>query len=284
MSPLRVLVKVITVMSVAVVAGAISGQPMHSAASTPGPAVAQFNLCGGHDCAGSDADKVGWLTDTVLTRRVDVLTLNEVCEGQLTLLLSQLADRGHPMHAQFVSTLPAPNGRCTKSAYGNAVLTTAAPLQTRRLTFVAQQAGARERRAALCVLVQLRQRVDVCTAHLSPGKLQTAVRDRQVAETRSFASSFSGAVLVMGDLNDYPAADTLDRLYAPQYGGQAYGSYVEGGSLKHGSPCRCGQPTRGTSKLDYVFAKMSHFGAGTSETIASPYSDHDLLLARPDWI
>ncbi|HET7399800.1 MAG TPA: endonuclease/exonuclease/phosphatase family protein [Intrasporangium sp.] len=251
-------------------------------ALTPGPIVAQFNMCGGNDCSGTPAQKVGWIASTVIARQARVLTLNEVCGNQLSVLTDRLRAGGYAMQASFMATVPAGGSRCAGTAYGNAVLTRTTQASVRRHVFAAQDGGA-QKRAVLCVLTQLARASQVCTTHLSPGPRRAAVRDRQVAETVAFARLVSRPTLLMGDLNDYPASDSFDRVYAPSYGGGATGAYVEGGSTRGGLPCRCGAPTRGSTKIDYVFASGSAFGPGTSQTIDAPYSDHHLLLARPVW-
>lgn len=275
----RATAAVTTALALAVPSGLGLGTPS-AAALSPGPVVAQLNMCG-TQCPGTAAQKTDWIASTVVARAVTALSLNEVCAGQLNQLTKQLGARRYPMYARFVATMPAAKA-CNGTAYGNAVLTRAAPLSVRTLTFAAQQGGA-QRRAVTCVRVQLTKQTQVCTTHLAPGKLQATVRDRQMAETVSFVRRYAGPSLLLGDLNDYPGSDILDRVYAPAYGGGAHGAFVEGGSTRNGVPCRCGAPTRDRSKIDYVFALGTAFGAGTSSTIDAPYSDHHLLLARPDW-
>jgi hypothetical protein len=84
----------------------------------------------------------------------------------------------------------------------------------------------------------------------------------------------------MGDLNEYPAADSLDLLYASRYGGGAHGTFLEGGSTRGGRPCRCGTATRSGVKLDYVFVGQASFAPVASWVQDAAYSDHDLLWAR----
>lgn len=275
----RLTTAVTTALALAVAPGLGGVQP--ATALTPGPVVAQLNMCG-TECPGAWATKVDWIASTVAARGVSALSLNEVCGGQLTQLVNRLRARGYAMYAQFVATVPTGTSKCAGTGYGNAVLTRAAPLSVRRLTFAAQDGGS-QRRAVMCVVVPLGKQAQVCTTHLSPGPKRYAVRDRQVGEAVAFVRRYSGPSLLMGDLNDYPASNTLDRVYAAAYGAGAYGAFVEGGSTRAGQPCRCGAPTRGTVKIDYVFALAASFGAGSSQTIDDPYSDHHLLLARPDW-
>lgn len=260
----------------------IPGGVDRAQAQSAGPVVAQFNMCGGTDCAGTNVQKTAWIASKVRERKVSVLTLNEVCRSQLNMLIERLSALGRPMRAEF-GTVASRSAACEGADYGNAVLTSNTVISVRRLTFNAQQGG-QYRRGAICVLVQMRNRVDVCTVHLSAGSAWAGIRDGQMIETAALAAAYSGPVLLMGDLNDYPASDSLDRLYASQYGGGAYGVFLEGGSLRAGQPCRCGVPTRGSSKLDYVFAKRSSFGVGTALAIEAPWSDHHLVVAQPDWL
>lgn len=283
MTPHRPLLRrVLIVLAAAVLTVATSGAMSADAANT-GPVFAQLNLCGGSDCAGTDGQKSDWFASTLAARQVTAASLNETCASQLQLVLDGLRSRGYRMYAEFVPIYPAGKARCAGGEFGNAVLTRAPAVAVRRMTFQAQLT-ATEKRAVICVLTQLQKRVQICSTHLTPGPLKADVRERQAAETKALIDQFRVPVVLMGDLNANPTSDSFDRFYSAAYGAGAFGVFVEGGSTRNGALCRCGTPTRDGVKLDYVFVSGSTFGAGTSETVDSPYSDHHLVLARPTWL
>lgn len=119
----------------------------------------------------------------------------------------------------------------------------------------------------------------VCSTHLVPGNVRADVRARQLAEVATTPAGHAGPKVLLGDLNDYPAAASMSRLYAAAYGAGASGAYVEGGSTRAGRPCRCGALTYGRVELDYAFVSARHSTAAPAAVEDAPYSDHAFLWA-----
>ncbi|MBM6402069.1 endonuclease/exonuclease/phosphatase family protein [Phycicoccus sonneratiae] len=277
--PVRTLLAVLAL--VAGLAGPAFPQGTAAAAATT-HRVATFNMCGYGStggCGGTTTQRVEWMAQRVVSDRIGLLTVNEVCEPVVEALRRRLGALGVTVHTAYQQTFPARRGRCAGASSGNAVVSRTSLSSVRRVTFAAQASGAVERRGVLCAQTVLGGATEVCTAHLLPGAAGAAVRRQQVLEALRAASAPGRPLVLAGDLNEVPPATMLDPLYASRYGAGSRGTLVEPASTRSGAPCRCGAGTRGTAKLDYVFGSGATFAPGTTAVRDSPWSDHHLLLA-----
>jgi endonuclease/exonuclease/phosphatase family metal-dependent hydrolase len=138
------------------------------------------------------------VVDRVRTHRVDALTLNEACSGDV----AEIAERtGY--HYRFAAVVyrgapldcKTPTGR---GVFGNAVLTKEAVRGSRDAAY-SVFSGVEERRW-LCVTTA--RRVNVCTSHLSTdGEAAGSANSVQCAELADVLSSYGRRTVFAGDVN-----------------------------------------------------------------------------------
>jgi len=239
----------------------------------------QFNMCG-NKCSGGPREKAAALVDSIVERGPGAVSLNEACRNQLTTVTRMLRKRHYPMNVRFKTTLKAASGACGGHDFGNAVLTRARIVEVNQKTFRAQT-GADEKRAILCAKARMARTTWICSTHTVHDN--TTIRARQIKQATNIVDGFRGPVVLMGDFNDVPLADSLDRLYAPKYGYGASGNFLEVDASYQGDQCRCGESTSGSRKIDYIFIKKSAFIQREGDATYASYSDHDPLYGRPQW-
>ena len=114
--------------------------------------------------------------------------------------------------------------------------------------------------------------------------MNDTVRDGQIAEAVKLASSYKEPVVLMGDFNTRPTSSFLDRAYSGAvYGAPAYGTFSEAASMQGAAPCRCGEATQGSAKVDFIFESTTAFTPQNPSVEASSYSDHKRLWATLSW-
>lgn len=250
--------------------------PASVSEAAPAIRVLQLNMCGA-DCAEASSARIEETVNLVLARKPAAVSLNEACRADVTTIASRLRAGGRAMTVTYHATIPGGRGKCASSDYGTAVLTSTAPA-TVRTTVYSSQAGAVERRAALCVQVTSTRPVWICSTHLEPGRLRESTRLSQAAQLAATLRGLAGPAILAGDLNEVPAGDTLDTIYTSAHGGGASGLFVG-----DGSPCRCGTPTRDAAKIDYVLATGATLRPAGSTVTDVATSDHSLLDATFTW-
>lgn len=247
------------------------------ATAAPAPvSFLQFNMCGA-DCGGTSQARADELAQAILTQRPTVVSVNESCRADLTRVQTALSSAGYAMHLSYRASIPGGRGGCAGSDYGNAVLTVAPPKDVDLTTFTAQ-AGGIDRRGMVCVLISQGTNIRVCSTHLVPGNAGLAVRDAQIAEVLQATAKYTVPIALLGDFNEWPGGRPLDRVYAPQHGGNSAGAYLEAGSVTAaGRPCRCGAATAGSAKLDYIFLQASRWTPVSSRVSTAQTSDHRMV-------
>jgi hypothetical protein len=238
------------------------------------------------------------LAGMIRIHRPAIVTLNEVCEGQVELLkgLLRLPDFNHPMESRFFTD--SNDERCLEvhgqlSGAGRAILTIGAPIH---LPSPSPNAG--------CVIWQhewaeeLSTSIDVCVVHISPevapevGQSMSAWAERPA----------SPPVIVAGDFNATPISPEMDWTYSsafPIQPGQppGRGRFWEADMCvpvpptdpECSLPVRGGAVTAGHRKIDYVFADDLHFGQWASATVVDTAglcnngldcSDHKMVVGE----
>jgi endonuclease/exonuclease/phosphatase (EEP) superfamily protein YafD len=162
----------------------------------------QLNLCG-NVCNGGGLAIVTKLANVIANRHPHALTLNEVCENQLTRLDADLAG----YEGRFDPTGPT----CRNGArYGNAAL-----LRTEVVSLVGSWSlpnlAGREPRRLMCL--GGRSPEIVCVTHISTQPVDIGAQLRTVASVLSGLSSGGASVVLGGDFNVDPADDRMHPLW-----------------------------------------------------------------------
>lgn len=218
--------------------------------------------------------------------RPAVVSLNEVCRPQFARLLARLDE--YAMAGRFVTAeLSAKN--CKYKPYGNAILV-ARRYWTEQKAIVEPlppiHAGYEEgswqgeQRNLACVRARFTLVTLVCTTHIDY-KSRDVIR-KQIARVARVLRANDEPVVLMGDFNAEPQAPALDPIYAPVYGGNSTGRFLEVDSFDDdGNPCRrstCGSLTTDHKKIDYIFLSEAHWTSlGARVTDATTESDHWIL-------
>jgi endonuclease/exonuclease/phosphatase (EEP) superfamily protein YafD len=257
------LIAVATIAVAVAVAIAVGTGP----AAAAGPVrVMQFNICGA-ECNRGVIDTAGGDIVDDVQRRVaadqpDVVTLNEVCQGQFKRLQTVLGTLSWKMTGVFRAQRS--DGRCQGgSGFGDAVFTAGG--MNSQLTLPLPNPAGAEHRAVLCVHTSAGGGpVLACVLHTVTGN---PMRARQVAAAARDlnAEASNGAVILGGDFNTTPGG--MGALLDPGQGGRFFDV----------DPQKA--PTRG-DKIDYVLFDRGHFTAPSGGPQGSPYSDHDALVGQ----
>jgi endonuclease/exonuclease/phosphatase family metal-dependent hydrolase len=211
----------------------------------------------------------GAIERSILDFRPQAVSLNEVCKTQYRLVLRRVRRAGYRMRGRFVVAKRSGNNCRGNRLFGNAVLTRRRITWTRRWRL--PRPDGREVRRLLCVQTRmLRRRTRVCSTHISPTERAKKRRQiRKVARTVTPWVRNGRPVVLMGDFNVEPPSRPLDRIY---------GVFREADEGR--TRCRCGEPTSGTRKLDYVFLSARHFRRRWGDATHSDVSDHDPLRGK----
>jgi endonuclease/exonuclease/phosphatase family metal-dependent hydrolase len=252
-----------------------------------------FNACGNvcnHGDQG-DGSVVQAIRDSIYghSPRPDAVTLNEMCYGQFEALQNRINAGDWDMEGHFSKArdhVDDCNG--TDKRFGNAVFVRGTVSDVSRKWFSAQAGD--ELRNIICVKVEWATPTRVCATHLThldttscdsyPDDGFQTCRSMQAAEVEGHVDDYIGngvAVVVGGDFNAEPRQGALDHLYDnwvnPE--GSGHGDFKE---VDQGEPaCRCGEDTRGSQKLDYVFVSSGKWYDVGGDATFSNYSDHDPL-------
>jgi endonuclease/exonuclease/phosphatase family metal-dependent hydrolase len=224
-----------------------------------------WNIAGAttHDGNASQPNNYG--NNTVVDRLADlaqnwhpaVISVNEVCDSQVTHLRSALADRGMTVQAwQFTPTGNAhPACLLHGGSYaGLAVLSTVSAGSGSSLWFddsTNQVVTSKTSRGVACLTLHLTRDVRACSMHLAQD--QNAAVAQATAFTTTYRSQIESAPwMLLGDFNATPDR-LLTPLYTPSAGGAGdfYETDMDATNL--------GQATAGSRKIDYVFAGSNAF-------------------------
>jgi endonuclease/exonuclease/phosphatase family metal-dependent hydrolase len=229
----------------------------------------QFNMCGsvsGGECnSGRTSPVAGAIAASILDLKPHAVSLNEACRSQVRAVARRLRRAGRPMRFRWVQTNF--HNSCPGDDFGNAVLT------VNRITATGAWRLKRDPgepvRTLLCVRTRLAgRRSRVCGTHIATASHRADQR-RQIKEVTTRVSRYARSgtpVVLMGDFNVEPGDRLLNRLYR---------RFEEADQGR--PPCRCGESTRGSRKIDYIFFSRRHWKRVGGNATRSEHSDHDPL-------
>ncbi|MFE2322462.1 endonuclease/exonuclease/phosphatase family protein [Streptomyces sp. NPDC059385] len=268
--------------------------------------VMHYNMCGAAEGCPWNAGGSGSGTsvDRVLREAADflpdVISLNEICQGQYQALRRKLDAMGTPMDGGFGEAQNNVDKCGNSGAFGAALLVRKAAkkpvTENRRYadtgdeTYTGRGRTVEVRRGLLCLTTTLAGRpLKACTTHAN------AKSPNQIAELREWLDdeqSFPREVptLIAGDLNQQPNSSALTYLYESRFfeaddnNKEWFTKGSTGGVVcrpETTDRCRNGAPTAEERKIDYIFADAWHLTrAEPTQVTTFPESDHAMMKAR----
>ncbi len=247
--------------------------------------IGQFNMAGGHKEYGKLGDEApDALVQSVNDRKPAWLTLQESCADWNNRLKSKL-----PEYEIAFNAVKKREGGSTAqckhaAAFGNSILFRKdfgfEPVERKKWHDL-QSPSDKEQREMLCMKAPAKK-VAVCTIHLTHDNDKARRHEAATAQKILARQEYAGyRVFLGGDLNDDPQSKVANNFYDRDYGFGAHGRYKEVdspcGNKPGGRPgCRWGHPTRGGSKIDYIFVSPS-VKVVRAEVGNAKHSDHRLL-------
>jgi endonuclease/exonuclease/phosphatase family metal-dependent hydrolase len=279
----------------------------------PHPRFVTYNVCGGV-CAIYQGSKTAWrdtMIDAIDHWDADLVTFQEMCYGQWTLLRDTLANRasGPAYDSVWGAALPA-NPGCQKwgsdTRYGLATFSKGGSGTidngSRSVVMLPNPSGG-EQRILLCARTTVGGRgVRACNTHIDYRGRDPETQIAQVAAlTRGYAAQGEPVVLG-GDFNVLPKDARLDPLYDHGGGTGIFQEVDENDKSEFtgadcpqsGDRCRSGEATAEPScsprvsepgKIDYVFLSAYWFTTvrGDAAACTAGMSDHHLLRGAAAW-
>ncbi|MCX3062578.1 endonuclease/exonuclease/phosphatase family protein [Streptomyces beihaiensis] len=271
-----------------------------------------WNIAGNTMHRGSVSDGiVDAVADSVITRRADVVSLNEVCESQYTAIRDRLAERGWPQapdnFARFAPELRSSPNLCGgRGGYGVALFGRHGLGAARRYRLSGGHGT--EPRVMLCAPRTDLPHLTYCTTHIATTTVSSGgsvVARRQLARVRSLLDGLARrgqTYVVAGDFNAQPHYARLDTFYAASADTRhnpgnigahrelddadkahcpGYGEATTLGGNAPAAPCG------GHAKVDLVLVRQSQLAGGYSADALKPAtscrglptcSDHRVLV------
>ncbi|WP_405676649.1 endonuclease/exonuclease/phosphatase family protein [Streptomyces sp. NBC_01511] len=283
-----------------------NSSPAAPAASAPAPAqyqIGTFNMAGGnaeHGTKGDEAPEA--LARSVRDRMPAVVAIQEGCGDWTLALWNKLREQQYDVLLNPVlQRAGGPNAECyhpNSFGFGNGLImrkdigfdpnTYRAHELTKNAAVDPARKDHKEQREMLCVTAPARNLV-ACSVHLTHDDRQLRIAEAAEAR-RILAVEYAGHTkLVGGDLNDDPLSAAADQFYDSGYGFGARGELKEADSICgnkitpvaniYWTPCRLGEGTHGTGKIDYLFVSPRVHVRWADATSAN-HSDHVPLWAE----
>jgi endonuclease/exonuclease/phosphatase family metal-dependent hydrolase len=208
------------------------------------------------------------VTRSILDFKPSAVSLNEACRAQVRSVKRRLRRRGRRVSFRWVQTHFDNN--CPGDRFGNAVLTV--HRITARKSWALKHDPGEEVRRLLCVTTRVAsRRTRVCSVHIETAsdRAEQRAQIREVTRRVTRHGRRGAPVVLMGDFNVEPPDPLLDRLY------RRFREVDQGRP-----PCRCGESTAGSRKIDYIFVNRRRWKRVWGDATHSPYSDHDPLRGR----
>jgi endonuclease/exonuclease/phosphatase family metal-dependent hydrolase len=297
----RVVGAVLAAVALLVVRSATDSGAATTGGSAPSPAnqgravVLTFNMCGEHcdaDRTGADIDD---LMSKVNTYQPDAVLLQEVCHDQFEALKAMSHQPGEwQLYGRSDTTEPR---GCGGDSFGDAVLTHTSgtvDLHTRSLRYVHGSGANRQTRKVMCLRspTAFPRTTEFCTVHAGLAyEIGKAHQAAQIKQAYVFArrQDPTAPLILGGDFNVTPSANALDPVYAG--GGRGASGVMQEvdacpgphGRSHHSSTCNQRTHDRTPqvhhrAKNDFTFGSRKSFKALSGTVVASPYSDHDMLV------
>ncbi|MFF3017251.1 FG-GAP-like repeat-containing protein [Streptomyces sp. NPDC057939] len=259
-----------------------------------------YNICGNF-CSTSKGYDNEHRIDAVVaeatgaTWNADQLHLQEVCRPQFDAIRTRLQAYG--FQGFFATALPGGNPSvCGGADYGNAVLVKGPLSETKVLDLTA--GGETEPITVPCVKTYTQSRANwACSVHLYWN--DATLREQEAAKLAAQAKQWqeSGVPVILGgDFNTTPRSKAASSFYAPGIADGGNGTFIEADETDRDhflsapcgdgrARCRSGEPTFGTSKIDYLFLSERHFKSARADVLPkdSLASDHNALRAAAHW-
>ncbi|MGW8454745.1 endonuclease/exonuclease/phosphatase family protein [Streptomyces niveus] len=280
--------------------------PAQTAPAQAAPAqyqIGTFNMAGGnaeHGTKGDEAPEA--LARSVRDRMPAVVAFQEGCGDWTFALGNKLGAQGYDVFmSPVLQRAGGPDAECrhpNSSGFGNGLITRKdigfdpdtyrEHELTRNAAVDPARKDLKEQREMLCVSAPARQLV-ACSVHLTHD--DRTLRIAEAAEARRvLAFEYAGYTqLVGGDLNDDPLSAVADQFYDSGYGFGARGGLKESDSICgneitplsniYRAPCRLGERTHGSGKIDYLFVSPQVHVRWADATSAN-HSDHVPLWAE----
>jgi endonuclease/exonuclease/phosphatase family metal-dependent hydrolase len=225
------------------------------------------NICGSKCELGAIGEPIDGLASKIVAQQPQVVSLNEVCESQVTSLKIALHQRGWPMPHSYYARGHFGENNCQSNDFGVAILSTADLSNRQQWTLPIDPADdpAEAQPKLLCGTVNWARATRVCTTHLSFRNDTTRSRQAQfITQETDYYVDFQPVVL-MGDMNASPWAPSMNYFYTRRHGVDINGNYghgrykeVDNDWQTSNPPCRCGEftykyPSPREKKLDYIF-------------------------------
>jgi endonuclease/exonuclease/phosphatase family metal-dependent hydrolase len=258
--------------AVAIAAASLVAVPSSPAgATTPRYRFFQFNMCG-NICNEGGTAVVGAVRNSIFDFHPHAVSLNEACRSQYRRLLDLLDGSEWDMRGRFAVTRTGVESCGGSEKFGIAVLTVKPITWARRWKLPSPKGEARK---LLCVTTRMARRATrVCSTHITTGA-HPVYQNKEIRKVKRTVTPWvknGRPVVLMGDFNVVPTDNTLDRIYAPGHGGGSFGVFQE---VDEGPDyCRCGEPTLGSRKIDYVFLSARHWRSLWGNATHTDYSDH----------
>lgn len=221
----------------------------------------QFNMWGwlGHH----GDDRPGHSTAGIVRKlRPAIVTLNEVCLGQLQAMAGDLRSWGleYQFHHDFILHREEKAGSCE---FGNALLWSSGRPEAREPErFLTTPPGEQPRKILAVKVDCLKLPTVLCVTHLTSGggKILREARRRQIEEIARYVADWKDRgfeVLLGGDFNEQPDSPRLDPMYLPAYGRGSRGICHEAACTDAGDRRARRKPFAPTHvaglKYDYIF-------------------------------
>ncbi|MGW1146755.1 FG-GAP-like repeat-containing protein [Streptomyces sp. NPDC002454] len=259
-----------------------------------------YNICGNMctDAKGYDNQR---RIDTVVaeasgaTWNADQLHLQEVCRPQYDAIRTRLQSRG--FHGLFTTTLSGRANVCGGADYGVAILVKGSITETRELDLTV--GGETEPIKVPCVKSYTQSRANwACSVHLYWS--DAVLREREAALLAAQARQWIDAgtpVVLGGDFNGSPRSKMASSFYEPGINDGGQGDFVEADETDRDhfvadpcrtdgrARCRSGEPTFGSTKIDYLFLSAHHFKGAKAEVLPQDprVSDHRPVRGAAHW-
>ncbi|MFE2528420.1 endonuclease/exonuclease/phosphatase family protein [Streptomyces sp. NPDC059382] len=258
----------------------------------PGLQVLSWNMCGPQratwNCQGTGTpeDKVGVITDQVAVNRVEAALLQEVCEDDLTLLMSRLGTGWNTTFApyQWSQDGKKTNSRCGEDTgradrIGTAIVVKGQISDAKTYPLTQPTTGLH---SPFQCATATASNTRLCSVHASrrgvnPDHPDWDYRDDQLAEIKAVVNAHP-RVVFGGDFNALPPHDPNNTtawvwptgLHATTAGGTGYEECDQNNATGTIRPTHASG-----SKIDYIFSSVPKNWCTVTTT---PHSDHRVLI------
>lgn len=257
----------------------------------------QFNLCGARiesPCNyGREQPVADAMKSSIENFKPDAVSLNEACESQFAHTIWNLNAGGiWSMHGRFhvgrfLLEEDKPKFTCNvydgSRRFGLAFFSRQRILMEPTAHVLPEPDPATGNNILYCGVVELYRPSIYCSVHISGNEANKGAQIQRVSEIVNPWVDDGIPVVLMGDFNVEPRDYRLNPIYHSVFGPSTTGTHPYGRFEEvdqyHGGTgrCRCGEPTFGPKKLDYIFVSARDFYGQDGDATSSSLSDHTPL-------